>query len=41
MVKFLVINVMQHMPQNRVNDDIMHVTLNTINFNVVQIPRET
>ena len=31
MVKFLIINVTSHMPQNKVNEDIMHVTLKTIN----------
>ena len=30
MVKLLIIVVTEHMPQNRVNDTITHMTLNTI-----------
>ena len=31
MVKLLIINVTYHTPQNRVSDNITHVTLNIIN----------
>ena len=31
MMKLLIINVTQHMPQKRVSDIVMHVTLNNIN----------
>ena len=36
MMKFLIISVTQHTPQTRVNDTIMHMTLNTINSVVIQ-----
>ena len=35
MVRSLIINVIEHTPQNRVNDTITHVTLNIINGVVV------
>ena len=31
MLTLLIMSVTYHMPQNRVSDTIMHVTLNTIN----------
>ena len=38
MVKSLIINVIEHMPQNRVSDTITHVTLSTINGVVITLP---
>ena len=35
MARLLIINVTYHTPQNRVSDTILHVTLNTINGEVV------
>ena len=37
MTKFLIISVNQHMPQNRVSDTFMHVTLNAINGVILMI----
>jgi hypothetical protein len=38
MVKSLIINATEYTPQNRVNDNITHVTLNTIIDVVITLP---